>query len=48
MVLFPLFDGGIKLVPVAPVTDTMTALGWPDRVWLARGLGVLTLARALL
>lgn len=42
-VLFMLFDGGIKLVPLAVVTETMTALGYPASPGLARGLGILTL-----
>lgn len=46
--LFLLFDGGIKLVPIEPVTETMAQLGWPDSAEMARGLGVLTLVCTLL
>lgn len=48
VILFLLFDGAIKLVPIAPVTETLTALGWPATDTLARGLGVLTLLCTLL
>lgn len=47
-VLFLLFDGGIKLAPIAPVTETLAQLGWPTDPGLARGLGVMTLAIAAL
>ena len=43
---FLLFDGAIKLVPLPVVGETLEALGVP--AGLARGLGVLTLACALL
>jgi hypothetical protein len=46
VVLFLLFDGAIKLVPLAPVTETLAQLGYPTD--LARGLGVLTLICAAL
>jgi hypothetical protein len=46
LVLFLLFDGGIKLVPLEIVTQTSLQLGIPT--YLARTLGVLTLAGALL
>lgn len=46
VVAFLLFDGAIKLVPIAPVTETMAALGYP--AGLERGLGVLTLVCTLL
>lgn len=45
-IVFMLFDGGIKLVPLQPVIDTMTELGYP--VEHARLLGVLSLAGTLL
>jgi DoxX-like family len=51
VILFLLFDAGIKLVPLPIVIETMAQLGYPagDRgVELARGLGVLTLACTLL
>lgn len=44
VVLFLVLDGAIKLVPIAPVTETLAALGYPTDIALARGLGVLTLA----
>lgn len=43
VVLFLVFDGIIKLVPVDAVTDTMAELGWPPSPRMARGLGILTL-----
>ena len=42
VVLFLLFDGAIKLVPISAVTETMEQLGYPASADLARGLGVLT------
>lgn len=44
--LFLLFDGGIKLVPLDIVIETSRQMGIPEH--LARALGVLTLAGALL
>src|SRR5262245_38875265 len=46
VILFLLFDGTIKLVPIAAGTDSLAQLGYP--VELARGLGVLTLVCAIL
>src|SRR5688572_30604516 len=46
VVLFLVFDGTIKLVPLAPVIESMAQLGYP--AGLERGLGVLTLACGLL
>jgi DoxX-like family len=46
VILFLLFDGVIKLVPIAVVTETLGQLGYPPE--LARGLGVLTLVCAIL
>jgi hypothetical protein len=46
LVLFLLFDGAIKLVPLEIVTTTSLQLGIPTH--LARTLGVLTLAGTLL
>lgn len=40
--LFLAFDGAIKLVEIAPVTEGMTQLGWPPS--LAPALGVVLLA----
>jgi hypothetical protein len=45
-VAFMLFDGGIKLVPLPVVTETMTQIGWPATPEMARGLGVLGLVCA--
>jgi DoxX-like family len=46
VVLFLLFDGAIKLVPLEPVTETLGHLGYPPS--LARSLGVLTLVCVVL
>jgi len=46
VVLFLVFDGAIKLVPLAPVIESMAQLGYP--AGLERALGVLTLACAVL
>jgi len=46
VVLFLLFDGAIKLVPIDPVTESLAQLGYP--VNLARGLGVLVLVCTVL
>jgi hypothetical protein len=43
VILFLAVDGAVKLVPIAPVTDTMAQLGWPASAEMARMLGVLTL-----
>jgi hypothetical protein len=42
-VLFLLFDGTIKLVPIQPVIDSLRELGYPATESFARFLGVLTL-----
>jgi DoxX-like family len=42
-VLFLLFDGAIKLVPIQPVTDSLRELGYPVTDSFARFLGALTL-----
>lgn len=42
-VLFLILDSVIKLVPIAVVIETLTALGYPPSESLARGLGILTL-----
>ena len=42
-VAFMLFDGGIKLVPLPVVTETMGQIGWPATPEMARGLGLLAL-----
>lgn len=46
VVLFLIFDGGIKVLRLDVVRETMTALGYP--VHLSFGLGVLTLLIAAL
>jgi hypothetical protein len=48
VIAFLTFDGAIKLVPIAPVTETMVALGYSGDPSLARGLGIMTLLIALL
>lgn len=48
VILFLLMDGGIKLVPIKEVTETMQQLGYSGSVGQARLLGVLTLACTLL
>ena len=42
-VLFLIFDGAIKLVPIQPVTDSLRELGYPASDSFARFLGVMTL-----
>ena len=44
VVLFMLFDGGIKLVPLDIVVETTAQLGYPATQTFARGLGILGLA----
>ena len=46
VVVFLIFDGGIKLIPLDIVTETSRQLGIPEH--LARTLGVLTLIGTLL
>jgi hypothetical protein len=48
VVAFLLFDGAMKLVPLAVVTDTMAQLGWPADAATARLLGLLTIGGTLL
>ncbi|MCV9935023.1 DoxX family protein [Boseaceae bacterium BT-24-1] len=48
VIAFLIFDGAIKLVPLAIVTETMQQLGYSGSQELARGLGVMTLVIALL
>ncbi|MDB5536029.1 MAG: hypothetical protein JWQ65_904 [Devosia sp.] len=45
-IAFMIFDGGIKLVPIQPVIDSLTELGYP--VEYARLLGALGLGATLL
>lgn len=48
VVLFLLFDGAIKLVPLQVVIDTVIPLGWPTDPVTWRALGVVLIASALL
>jgi hypothetical protein len=48
VILFMLFDGGIKLIPLDIVLQTSAQIGLPDGVAFARGLGVLGLVCTLL
>ena len=48
IVLFLLFDGGIKLVPLEIVTQTSSEIGLPTDAGFARTLGILTLIGTLL
>lgn len=48
VIAFLLMDGGIKLVPIKEVTETLQQLGYGGSVGQARLLGILTLGCALL
>lgn len=48
VILFLLFDATIKLIPITPVTDSMTELGYPATIGFARGLGVVALVCVIL
>jgi hypothetical protein len=48
VILFLLFDGGIKLVPLEIVTQTSAQLGLPTSIEFARTLGILTLIGVIL
>ena len=43
VILFMIFDSGIKLVPLDVVIETTAALGYPSTIGFARGLGILAL-----
>jgi hypothetical protein len=43
VILFMIFDGAIKLVPIDAVTESSAALGLPTSIAFARGLGILGL-----
>jgi hypothetical protein len=43
VILFMLFDGGVKLVPLDMVIEATAQLGYPGTASFARGLGVLGL-----
>jgi hypothetical protein len=47
LVAFLVFDGAIKMVPTAPVTETLTALGYSGDPMLARSLGAILLTGLL-
>ena len=48
VILFLLFDGAIKLVPIAIVMESMEPLGYPPSADIARLLGVLTIVSTIL
>ncbi|WP_298270199.1 DoxX family protein [uncultured Bradyrhizobium sp.] len=48
VVLFLLFDGAIKLVPLPVVTETLDRMGWGASDTLARSLGIITIVCTLL
>src|SRR4051812_2340476 len=48
VVLFLLLDGAMKLVPIAPVTDTAGQLGWTTDPGTWRVLGLVLIASTLL
>jgi hypothetical protein len=48
VILFLLVDGGMKLVPLDIVNETMGQLGFPPTAELARTLGILTVVCTLL
>ena len=48
IVLFLLFDGAIKLVPLQVVIETVTPLGWPTDPGTWRALGAVLIISALL
>ena len=48
VILFLLFDGAIKLVPLPVVTETMDKMGWGASDTLARRLCIITIVCTLL
>ncbi len=48
VIAFFLLDAAMKLPPLQPVIDTMSALGWPTDSGTARTLGMLMLIAVLL
>jgi DoxX-like family len=48
VILFLLFDGGIKLVPWPVVTETMDRIGYGSSETLARSLGIITIVGTVL
>ena len=47
-ILFLLFDGAVKLVPLGVVTETMDRIGYGSSETLARSLGLITVVCTLL
>ncbi len=48
VILFLLFDGAIKLLPLSAVTETMDRIGYGSSETMARALGVITIACTML
>ncbi|MDW6025230.1 DoxX family protein [Mesorhizobium sp. BAC0120] len=48
VILFMIFDAGIKLIPIQPVIDTMAELGYPSTAALARGIGIVEIVSIVL
>ena len=48
VILFLLFDGAIKLIPLPVVNETMDKMGWGASDNLARSLGLITIVCTLL
>ena len=48
VILFLLFDGAIKLLPLSVVTETMERIGYGSSEAMARSLGVITIACTVL
>ncbi|WP_315701611.1 MULTISPECIES: DoxX family protein [unclassified Bradyrhizobium] len=48
VILFMLFDGAIKLLPLSVVTETMERIGYGSSEAMARSLGVITIACTVL
>jgi hypothetical protein len=48
VILFLLFDGAMKLVPLQVVTETMNRMGYGSSETLARSLGLITIVCTLL
>ncbi|MHC2331831.1 DoxX family protein [Bradyrhizobium sp. USDA 4454] len=48
VILFLLFDGALKLLPLPVVTETMDKMGWGASDTLARSLGIITIFCTLL
>lgn len=48
VVLFLMFDGGMKLLPLQVVTETMDKMGYGASDGLARSLGIITIVCTLL